>query len=435
MTDAISSQPSVHTPPDLGANRPVAPSRMGLKSKLIQWGFDHIEVFLSVLRDLAPILILKKKNLAILTRYDHVKEVFLADDAFGVPYAAKLNVITGGVPFLLGMEDSPAYRDSLKAWREVFPAVDITPRLVTATERAAEQVVAESRGRVDTLKLASDVTFDVFLEYFGIPGTTNRDDIVVWSKRLFESIFHIGKPDPELDADAAAYSKALLAHVHAAIDARKTSGENKDDILGRCLQKHAAGTAGFSDMEIRGMLAGFIVAGLPQPPMVLPKVIEQLLRRPKILGEAQEVARRNDNDRLAKYVFEAMRFDPLAPFLQRIAKREYLLGDGTYRAKKIARGTHVMFFFASAMMDERRVSSPKSFNPDRPPHHYLLFGHGLHQCFAIQINQKLLPLMLKPLLQRQGLRRASGPEGHLRKRLVYPERLDVCFDEEPVIHQ
>jgi cytochrome P450 len=435
MTDAISSQPSVHTPPDLGANRPVAPSRTGLKSKLIQWGFDHIEIFLSVLRDLAPILILKKKNLAILTRYDHVKEVFLADDAFGVPYAAKLNVITGGVPFLLGMEDSPAYRDSLKAWREIFPAVDITPRLVTATERAAERVVDESHGRVDTLKLASDVTFDVFLEYFGIPGTANRDDIVVWSKRLFESIFHIGKPDPELDADAAAYSKALLAHVQAAIDARKTSGENKDDILGRCLQKHAAGTAGFSDMEIRGMLAGFIVAGLPQPPMVLPKVIEQLLRRPKILGEAQEVARRNDNDTLAKYVFEAMRFDPLAPFLQRIAKREHLLGDGTFRAKKIARGTHVMFFFASAMMDERRVSSPKSFNPDRPPHHYLLFGHGLHQCFAIQINQKLLPLMLKPLLQRQGLRRASGPEGHLRKRLVYPERLDVCFDEKPVIHQ
>jgi cytochrome P450 len=435
MTDAISSQPSVHTPPEVGANRPVAPSRTDLKSNFIQWGFDHIEVFLSVLRDLAPILILKKKNLAIITRYDHVKEVFLADDAFGVPYAAKLNVITGGVPFLLGMEDSQAYRDSLKAWREVFPAVDITPRLVTATEKAAERVVAESHGRVDTLKLASDVTFHVFLEYFGIPGTTNRDDIVVWSKRLFESIFHVGKPDPQLDADTAVYSKALLAHVQAAIDARKTSGENKDDVLGRCLQKLPDGTAKFSDMEIRGMLAGFIVAGLPQPPMVLPKVIEQLLRRPKILAEAQEVARRNDVDTLAKYIFEAMRFDPLAPFLQRIAKREYLLGDGTYRAKKIARGTHVMFFFASAMMDERRVSSPKSFNPDRPPHHYILFGHGLHQCFAIQINQKLLPLMLKPLLKRQGLRRASGPEGRLRKRLVYPERLDVCFDEEPVVPQ
>jgi cytochrome P450 len=434
MTDAFSSQPSVHTPPDLGANRPVAPSRTGLKSKLIQWGFDHIEVFLSVLRDLAPILVLKKKNLAILTRYDDVKEVFLADDDFGVPYAAKLNVITGGVPFLLGMEDSPAYRGSLKALQEVFPAADIKTRLVPATERAAERIVAASRGRVDTLKLASDATFDVFLEYFGIPAPTNGD-IAGWSARLFESIFHVGKPDPQLDADAAAYSKALLAHVQETIDARKASGEKKDDVLGRCLEKQAAGKAGFTDHEIRGTLAGFIVAGLPQPPMVLPKVIEQLLRRPKILAEVQEVARKNDDDTLAKYVFEAMRFDPLAPFLQRIAKRDHLFADRPFRAKKIERGRHIMFFSASAMMDERRVSSPKSFNPNRPPHHYILFGHGLHQCFAIQINQKLLPLMLKPLLQRQGLRRASGPEGHLRKRLVYPERLDVCFDEEPVVRQ
>jgi cytochrome P450 len=401
---------------------------------------DHIDVFVAPLRDFAPILILKKKNLAVVTRYDDVKEVFLADNAFGVPYAPKLTLVTGGVPFLLGMEESQAYRDSLKAWQDVFrlvpgtEAADVTTRLVPATEAAAERIVAASRGRVDTIKLASQASLEVFLDYFGVPAPADGD-IALWSERLFEWLFHVGKPEPQMDADAAAYSKALLAHVERVIAARKASGEKKDDVLGRCLEKQAEGKAGFTDHEIRGTMAGFIVAGLPQPPMVLPKVIEQLLRRPKILAEAQEVARRNDDDTLAKYVFEAMRFDPLAPFLQRIAKRAHLLADGTFRAKKIERGWHVMFFFASAMMDERRVSSPKSFNPNRPPHHYILFGHGLHQCFAIQINQKLLPLILKPLLKRQGLRRASGPEGHLRKRLVYPEHLDVCFDEEPVVHQ
>jgi cytochrome P450 len=80
------------------------------------------------------------------------------------------------------------------------------------------------------------------------------------------------------------------------------------------------------------------------------------------------------------------------------------------------------------MMDPRHVASPKSFDPDRPADDYILFGHGLHQCFGIHLNQRLLPLMLKPLLQQNNLRRADGPEGHLRKQLVYPDRLVVCFD-------
>jgi cytochrome P450 len=437
------------TPAGLGVGQPVVRPWTGFKAKL-QWAFDHPEIFLSILRDWAPILLLKKK-VAIVTRYDDVKEVFLADDAFGVPYADKLNVITGGVPFILGMEDSPDYRRNLAAMRSVIridpmhgvvATDDIEARLVPAIEIAAEKFVAATDGRVDMLELSRKVTFDVLLEYFGTPAPINGD-IVVWATRLFESIFHLGKPDPALDKEAAAYAQALRAHLRSLVEARKHSGEDPDDVLGRCLKLQASGAPGFSDREIVGALAGFIVAGLPQPPMILPKVIEQLLRRPKILAQAQDAARRNEDATLAKYVFEAMRFDPLAPLLQRIAKREHVLAEGTSRAKRIEPGTHVMFFFASAMMDDRRVVNPKSFNPDRPPNNYILFGYGLHQCFGLHMNMRLLPLMLKPLLQRDGLRRASGPEGHLRKQGVFPDRMVVRFDapstaaasdERPIAH-
>jgi cytochrome P450 len=314
--------------------------------------------------------------------------------------------------------------------RGICCANDIASRLEPATEAAAERIVAAANGRMDVLKLSRDVTFEILLDYFGTPAPTNGD-IVVWSTRLFESIFHIGKPDPALDAEVAAYASALLAHIQDLIKKRRTSGVEKNDVLGRCLQMQKQNVDGFSDREIRGALAGFLVAGLPQPPMVLPKIVEQLLRRPKILAEAQEAARRNDDITLAKYIFEAMRFDPLAPFLQRVAKKEHVLAAGTFRAKKIEPGTRVFFFIASAMMDGRRVANPKSFNPNRPPHHYIHFGHGLHQCFAIDMNKKLLPLMLKPLLKQHGFRRASGPEGRLRKQTVFPDRLTVCFDVDP----
>jgi cytochrome P450 len=88
----------------------------------------------------------------------------------------------------------------------------------------------------------------------------------------------------------------------------------------------------------------------------------------------------------------------------------------------------VFVAFASAMMDERRVPDPKTFNPNRRPHEYIHFGYGLHQCFGIHLNHALLPLMLKPLLKRKKLGRAAGGDGHLKKRGPFSDKLFVVFD-------
>ena len=80
------------------------------------------------------------------------------------------------------------------------------------------------------------------------------------------------------------------------------------------------------------------------------------------------------------------------------------------------------------MVDERRLLDPQSFNPRRLPHEYIHFGYGLHACFGTQMNKALLPLMLKPLLKRQNLRRAPGPAGVLSKRGAFAERLRVNYD-------
>ena len=80
------------------------------------------------------------------------------------------------------------------------------------------------------------------------------------------------------------------------------------------------------------------------------------------------------------------------------------------------------------MMDERRVPEPRTFDPRRLPHEYIHFGYGLHTCFGIHMNQALLPLMLKPLLKRPGLRRAAGAAGRLRKRGAFADQLHVEYD-------
>jgi cytochrome P450 len=218
----------------------------------------------------------------------------------------------------------------------------------------------------------------------------------------------------------------LRQYIDDLIAQRRRSGETKDDVLGRSLllQREAPS---LTDIKLRSALIGFIVGGLPQPPMVVPQALEQLLRRPRELAGAQGAARVDNDVLLGRYVFEALRYDPLAPGLQRNVARDHRVAQGTRRSRTIPHGASVLVGFSSAMRDGRRIPSPREFRTDRLPHEYLHFGYGLHTCFGIHINHALIPLMLKPLLRRKDLRRRSGSLGRLRKRGAFADRLWVRY--------
>jgi len=428
MTNNPTTESTTNTVGDPALANPVVRPETGFKAKVKQWFFDNCEIPFSLLRNVAPILVFKPKRIALITRYDDVKEVFRADDAFPVAYAGRLKKVTGPTPFIFGMEDGPDYRRDHDALRSVIRYDDIDTLLAPRTKVIAERLVAEAGGRIDSVAFFRQVTYEVMVDYFGVPA---NDDLKLWATRLFQYMCYVGD-NPELDKEADEYGEALRALVRQAMQARKdpqrTLGEYPDDVLGRCLKAQAAEPVAFSDDKICAAIVGFILAGLPQPPTVMPKALEQLLRRSKMLADAQVAARNGDEDTVRRYIFEAMRFDPLAPFVPRTTKKQHVLAAGTPRAKKIEVGTHVIVAFASAMMDDRRVPNPRSFNPNRSPSDYMLFGYGLHECFAKRINERLLPLMLMPLLKRNHLVRASGAEGRLRKQGTFPDRLTVCFD-------
>jgi hypothetical protein len=72
MTDTVSARSQFHTPPGPGVGQPVVRPRNGLLPKVLGWLFDHSELFLPVIRDILPIIVLKKKKLAFVTRNDDV---------------------------------------------------------------------------------------------------------------------------------------------------------------------------------------------------------------------------------------------------------------------------------------------------------------------------------------------------------------------------
>lgn len=408
----------------LDSKEVLRPGPTGLKPLMQRMVFAAMPWFFSVLRRVKPIA--KLGNNYLTSRHDDVREVFATDPAFGVVYKPKLDVIMGGQPFFLGMSDTPQYRHDVDAMLKVVRRDDL-PMLARRVEALAEEIVTAAPGRIEVVDtLVRRVTFTFLSEYLGVPEP-ERGDLRVWATRLFEFQFADQGNDPALRAEVDEIAPALRAHIDAEI-ARRHSAPHRDDVLGRCLERQAAGGTGFSDIEIRTALMGFIVGGPPQPPMVVPQAMEQLLRRPQALAGAQAAARANDDPRLAGYVLEAMRFDPLAPGLPRIALRDWTIAAGTRHARTIPAGATVLAAFASAMMDPRRVADPRRFDPGRPASDYIHFGYGLHQCFGRHINHATLHLMLKPLLKRVNLRRAPGSAGRLRKNGAFAERLELLFD-------
>ena len=402
------------------------PAAHGLKAAITAWVMALLPFAFRILRAVRPIA--RFGNTVLVTRYDDVREVFLNDAAFRVPYAEKLNVIMGGQPFFLGMDDTPLYRRDTDAMRKVVRINDIPERLTAEVERMGQQIVAEAGGSLEVVdQLSRRIAFEVYSNYFGVTAPPGGD-LRISATRLFEFQFIDPDNDPSLRAEIDVIAPALRNHIQHLIEARRSAGQGPDNILGRCVDMQAQGIDGFGDDQIRSALLGFIFGGPPQPPMVVPQALEQLLRRPDALAGAQQAARDGDDKLLAGYFFEAMRFDPIGPFMPRVASKDAAIAAETSHAAQVPKGANVYVAFSSAMMDQRRVPDPQAFNPRRSPDQYIHFGYGLHQCFGIHLNKALLPLMLKALLQRQNLRRAPGPRGKLIKRGAFADTLFVNYD-------
>jgi cytochrome P450 len=361
----------------------------------------------------------------LVTRYDNVREVFLNDAAFKVPYADNLNLIMGGVPFFLGMGDTPEYRTDTAAMRAVVLESDLAC-LAEAAATQADAVLDAGHGSIEVVDFTRQVTFGVLCPYFGITPPDPADgDLRVWATRLFEFQFTYTGNDPALLAAATRMAPKLRAHVDGLIAARRAE-TGPDDVLSRSLARQASGAAGYSDSEIRSALIGFLVGGLPQPPMVLPQALEQLLQRPGPFAAATKAASSGDTAAVARYMFEALRFDPLAPALKRTAVAKTSIAAGTWYEAIVPTGSTVLVGFASAMRDGTRIADPETFNPDRPATDYMHFGYGLHRCFGEQINRAVLPAAFERLLRR-GVRRARGAAGMLKKRGIFADTLWVDF--------
>jgi cytochrome P450 len=384
------------------------------------------EPVFAVLRRLAPVLIVK--NTALVTRYEDVQEVLARDNVFQVTYKEKMEVIGDGANFFLGMQNSPEYERDQSHMRTVIRRQDLPQLVQPLVAKTAESLVAASAGSIDVVQqLGRVVPMRLVATYFGCPATS-EEDLASWSTVMFQYLFTDQDNDPAVDAAARGAAVKARAWLDQIVAERKKQESQSDDVLGRCLALQRAGIPGMDDVGIRNNLLGLIIGAIPTTSKCCAQALDELLKRPTKLGEAQEAARSDNDVLVAQCIFEALRFNPNNPGVFRIAAQEYTVAKDEIHATTIPRGTTVIAATQSAMFDERIVEAPNEFRIGRPDYTYMHFGYGLHTCFGQYINRVQIPGILKPLLKTKGLRRAEGNGGQLQYDGSFPRSLGVRFD-------
>lgn len=382
---------------------------------------QYPEPIFALLRRIKPILLFE--NYALVTRFEDVQEVLARDEVFLVTYGEKMRVVTGGQDFFLGMQNSPEYTRDVSHMRSVVRREDIPNRIAPFVQRTAGDLVAAAGNQLDVVRLSKNVPAQWIADYFGCP-LLSEQQVESWGSVLFQYLFLDQDNDPKLGQAAAKAAAAVRAWLDETIAARKASHAVKDDVLGRCLLLQAARLPAMDDVSIRNNLLGLLVGAIPTTSKCCTQALDQLFQRPEQLKAAQAAAVADDDALLAKYVFEALRFNPNNSGVFRLTAQDYRLAKPSLHATTIPKGTLVIAATQSAMFDDRFVDDPNEFRIDRPEYVSMHFGYGLHTCFGQYVNRVQIPGILKPLLKRPGLRRA----GDLKYDGPFPSSLLVNLD-------
>lgn len=378
-----------------------------------------VAVFGPLLRTFVPVV--KLPGQTVVLRYDDVFEVLERDEDFRLIYRPMLDIILGGEPFILGMERGAALGAATETLRTIL-GDNVKGRFAAAAGAEAKKQIAMANGGIEVVAFVRSVSGHVFARDFGtaLPAELPLDR---WLARMFEYIFVNGDKEPAVASAVAEAAPRLRAVVDALIASRKADTVLAEDMIGRALAAQRSGGRAPSDAQIRTMLIGLLIGGPPQVPMAAPQALAQLLRRPDALARARTALEADGEDALMPFIMEALRFDPLAPFLQRDTTGEVRLAAASGRPRKVDAGSRVLISPLSAMRDGRRIAAPGRFDENRDRSNFLHFSHGLHHCFGRQIVEGILPAILGPLIAKPGLR----AEGGLVKRGIFAHSLRVVW--------
>lgn len=363
--------------------------------------------FFKELREKRPIF--PTPAFTFVTQFKDVQEILSREEIFSVrPYQPKMDPVVGG-PFMLSRDNTEVnWREkgimqAMLQWEEL-PAIREMSKDIA--EEALDKFAAT--GKIEAVnELGRYVPVMMCGEYFGFPGP-NREAMYRWSKAAQTNMFKNLPNNPQIQAEAEqagqemrAYLTQLLQEKKAEIaqeakaERRKKRRESRkfrikkflsrithgdlpenvnqpvedddlDDTFTRLLETHFSDEIHFDESRIISNMCGLLIGAVETTSQAIVQIIEQLLLNPAIFEAALKAAQADDNETFDKYVWEALRFNPINPLVFRYCEADYVLAAGTERETLIPKGTIVFACTSSAMFDAKELPEPERFSLDRP---------------------------------------------------------------------
>jgi cytochrome P450 len=424
--------------------------------------------FFKELRENRPIFITPK--FVLVTLFHDVQEVLSRENVFSVRlYAPKMDPVVGG-PFMLARDNTETnWREKgiMQAMlqREDLPAVR---KMSGEIAKASLDKWAET-GKIEVVsQLGRYVPIRVCGDYFGFPGP-DLESMYRWSRATQSDMFKNLPNDPQIHEasvqagqEMTAYLAQLLQEKRAKIaqdshhdaietmsvgnllkallDKLVTGGSqppvtpapppaSMDDVFTRLVKTHFADDILFDDKRLISNMAGLLIGAGETTSQAIVQALEQLLLNPTIFQEALQAAQSNDDATFDRYVWEALRFNPINPLLFRLCEEDYTLAAGTPRDTRIPANSLVFACTASAGFDANEIPDPDTFAIDRPHYHYMHFGYGHHTCLGKYVGLVQIPEVIKQVLLRPGVRLLPGEEGKIDfQGTPFPERFVIAYD-------
>ncbi len=379
--------------------------------------------FFTELREKRPIL--QTPECTLLAMHDDVVDALLQTSVFTVQlYEEKMGT------YLMAQDDTPVHFRE-KAIMQTLLNRDDLPRIREMVGRlASEALDAAPDGTIEAVNgLTRRVPIGLVQEYMGFDGVA-PETLARWSLFNQWDTFHNqpfdGNENPaEIHAKTQAVNDELRAYlaelVPRRIKAIKT-GDQRDDIVSRLLRYSLPQSVGFPMERLVRNLGGMLIGTVETTSQATAQAMQELFRRPEALAKARAVA--SDPAKFDGFVFEALRFDPISPYLFRRAAEDYTIARGTARQATIAAGTIVLPLVLSAMFDASAHSAPMEFRPERSLRKTFHFGFGLHECLGRYIGEVMVPEIIRQVVLRPKARPLSAIEYGVES---FPERYMIAL--------
>jgi cytochrome P450 len=410
--------------------------KKGLVARLLNYFIrQKPEPFFATLRCLKPVLKLPGNGPVFVTRFRDVQEVLSRHEIFTVrTYAPMMDTSVG--PFMLARDGTTINQRDKCILRAVLQREDL-PRVRETVADLADAAIdaGAENGELEVVaNLSRKVPLQLLGAYFGFPGP-DLESMFRWSRGTQHDMFHNQDKDEEVHQVNLRAGSEMKAYVTQLVKQRREelkSNPTAQDAVSRLLRFSFPEELGFDEERIIINICGFLIGAGETTSAAIVQLLDQLLRRPNELEMARTAAKNSDDELLGKLCWEALRFNPINPFVARLCVEDYVVVSSLFRRTRIKAGSIVLACTRSAMMDGMHVRRPRQFRIDRPYYHYMHFGYGNHVCMGDQVSSVQIPEIVKRLLLRNNLRRADGARGELNfQGGPFPEQFWVKFDRMP----